>query len=319
MKLRVDRDLPVPLGLQVRGMIEYGIVSGELMPGERLPSVRELAETLGVAPMTVAQVYRYLRDGGLIETRSGRGTFIAERNHAASVSQPRLLEVQRRLDLLIRDALEAGLAPGDVAGMVQTLLARREQKGAPRRILMVGMFPLATREYAQAIQDQLGGGFVVEPRTIDELRRNPAPDPRDGTIELALTFPNRRRQIAALAPHLRVVGLRFLPSEPTRQALAALDPFTRLGVVSHFDDFLSMLKAGVERFAPHVQNLRAAVADTPEMEAVLAWSDVVVLSTGAEAVAERLQPGIRAIEYRYSPDPVDIDQTIVPLLSAADG
>ena len=71
MKLSVDRDLPVPLGVQLRGLIEYGIACGELLPGARLPSVRELADELKVAPMTVSQVYRELKVGGLIEARSG--------------------------------------------------------------------------------------------------------------------------------------------------------------------------------------------------------------------------------------------------------
>ena len=41
MPFNIDPDLPVPLGVQLRGLIEYGIVCGQLQPGERLPSVRE--------------------------------------------------------------------------------------------------------------------------------------------------------------------------------------------------------------------------------------------------------------------------------------
>lgn len=315
MKLVIDRDLPVALGAQVRGMIEYGVVSGELVPGERLPSVRELAETLGVAPMTIAQVYRDLRDAGLIETRPSLGTFVAERNAADLVPQPQLSRIHRRLDLLVRDALAIGLTPTDLAGMMQTHLTQRDLKKRPRRILMVGMFVEPTRDYAQSIQAKLGGGFIVEPRTIDDLRRDTSLRSRRDEIELVITFPNRRRKIAALLPFLRVVALRFIPSDATRRALANLVPSTRLGVVSHLAEFLSMLKAGVQRFAPQVKDLLAAVVDTPELDAVLDRSDVVVLSTGAESILDRLRPGVVAIEYRYSPDPVDIDQTIIPLLS----
>src|SRR3954452_19537486 len=77
MNLRIDRELPVPLGTQLKGLIEYGIACGELAPGERLPSVRELATGLGLAPMTVSQVYKDLRTSGLIEGRAGSGTFVA--------------------------------------------------------------------------------------------------------------------------------------------------------------------------------------------------------------------------------------------------
>jgi len=57
MEFSVDRDLPVPLRTQLQGLIEYGIACGELTAGELLPSVRAMAERIGVAPMTVSQVY----------------------------------------------------------------------------------------------------------------------------------------------------------------------------------------------------------------------------------------------------------------------
>jgi DNA-binding transcriptional regulator YhcF (GntR family) len=74
----LDRSLPVPLGTQLRGLIEFGIALGELPAGQRLPSVRELAEHVGIAPMTVSNVYRELRLSGLIETRQGAGTFVGD-------------------------------------------------------------------------------------------------------------------------------------------------------------------------------------------------------------------------------------------------
>ena len=77
MPFNIDPDLPVPLGVQLRGVIEYGIVGGQLQPGERLPPVRSMARRLGIAPMTVSQVYKELKAAGLIETRQGHGTFVA--------------------------------------------------------------------------------------------------------------------------------------------------------------------------------------------------------------------------------------------------
>jgi DNA-binding transcriptional regulator YhcF (GntR family) len=314
LKLTVDRALPVPLGIQLRGMIEYGIVNGELQPGERLPSVRELADSLGVAPMTVSQVYRYLRDAGLIEARTGAGTYVAQRNESEIIAQTQLSAIQERLDALIGDALRQGLSRGDFSAMVQSRLASHEARDGPRRIVMAGMFAEATQDYADAIQAHLGPECQVEACTLDGIRYDEAFRASLRSAELVITFPNRQREIAALLPRLRVVSISFLPSEKTRAALAGLDPYSKLGMVSHFADFLSMLKSGVNRFAPHVVNELAAVLDTPDLAAVLEWSDVVVYSTGAERLLPQLRPGIRAIEYRYGPDLVDLDRTIVPIL-----
>jgi DNA-binding transcriptional regulator YhcF (GntR family) len=76
MRFAIDRSLPIALGVQLRGLVEYGVACGELGPGERLPPVRGLAAALGVAPMTVAQVYKDLHAAGVIRTEPGRGTFV---------------------------------------------------------------------------------------------------------------------------------------------------------------------------------------------------------------------------------------------------
>ncbi|MGK9170220.1 GntR family transcriptional regulator [Inquilinus limosus] len=318
MKLQIDRELPVPIGVQVKGLIEYGIACGELSPGERLPSVRELAESLAVAPMTVATVYRGLREAGLIETRHGSGSFVAE--SGGTGRRPQIAEIQRRVDQLIDEAMAAGLNPADLTGMVQARLARRRPRRRARSVVMLGLFEEATRAYAGAIQARLPPGTTVQPLTMDRLRGDEIARRGAAEAELVVTFPNRQREAAALLPDSRVVAIRFIPSEETRRALAGLDPLARLGIASRFADFLPIMKSGVQRFAPHVRQIAAAALGTPALDAVIDQSDVVVLSTGAESVLPRLRPGVRAIEYRHSPDPVDVDQQIAPLLSPdADG
>src|SRR5215213_10559619 len=98
MNLRIDRELPVPVGVQLRGLIEYGIACGELAPGTRLPSVRGLAADLHLAPMTVSQVYKELSASGLLQSRAGSGTFVAAADGVAGPS--RLQALQPALDRL---------------------------------------------------------------------------------------------------------------------------------------------------------------------------------------------------------------------------
>jgi DNA-binding transcriptional regulator YhcF (GntR family) len=315
MKLSVDRDLPVPLGVQLRGLIEYGIACGELLPGARLPSVRDLADELGVAPMTVSQVYRELKDGGLIEARAGLGTFVTENGGPAISVDPRLAALQRRLDGLIEDARVLGLGPAELATMITARFARRSAApDSQRRIAMVGLFADAARGYARAIAEGLHGRAAVVATTVDALDR---PDGRAlcQSADLVVTFANQRRAVAARLPTIQVTTISFIPSEETRRALAGVDPLAHLGVVSRVPEFLSMMTHGVHRFAPHVRAVRAAVVGTEALDLVLAWSDVVVIATGAERVAGQLRPGQRQIAYRHIPDPGDVDRLAQSLLA----
>ena len=73
----VDPRSAVPPFEQLRLQLVAAIAGGELTPGSRLPTVRRLADDLGLAPGTVARAYRELETSGLIETRGRHGTFVA--------------------------------------------------------------------------------------------------------------------------------------------------------------------------------------------------------------------------------------------------
>ncbi len=77
MRLSVDPRSATPPFEQVRVQLLELVSSGELAPGTRLPTVRRLAEDLGIAPNTVARAYRELETDGIIETRGRHGSFVA--------------------------------------------------------------------------------------------------------------------------------------------------------------------------------------------------------------------------------------------------
>jgi DNA-binding transcriptional regulator YhcF (GntR family) len=116
LKIRIDDSAP-PYE-QVRSQISEQARAGELPVGYRLPTVRGLAETLGLAANTVAKAYRALETDGVIETRGRNGTFVAAAGSAAergaAEAAQAYAERARRLGLgetaaldAVRDALRA--------------------------------------------------------------------------------------------------------------------------------------------------------------------------------------------------------------------
>ncbi len=77
MLIQVDATLPDPPYDQIKTQIAGLVASGELTPGDRLPTVRRLAADLGLAPNTVARAYRELELTGVIDTRGRAGTFVS--------------------------------------------------------------------------------------------------------------------------------------------------------------------------------------------------------------------------------------------------
>jgi DNA-binding transcriptional regulator YhcF (GntR family) len=74
--IELDGTSVVPAFEQVRGQLAARISSGSLAAGTRLPTVRRLADDLGLAVNTVARAYRELETAGLVETRGRGGTVV---------------------------------------------------------------------------------------------------------------------------------------------------------------------------------------------------------------------------------------------------
>src|SRR3954447_8857115 len=98
----------LPLGSQLAWRLRVLIASGELGPGDRLPGVRELATGTRVNVNTARAVYRRLEDDGLIASRHGLGTFVAE-------DAPRSPDLERLAADAVESARESGVDPRDLA------------------------------------------------------------------------------------------------------------------------------------------------------------------------------------------------------------
>src|SRR5258707_14528639 len=99
MVLQINFKSGMPVYLQVVDQIKAAAASGELQPGEALPSIRPLAEELRLNRNTVAKAYSELESIGVIETLPGKGCFLKE-NHS-----PLRKEVRRQM--LIEDIDQA--------------------------------------------------------------------------------------------------------------------------------------------------------------------------------------------------------------------
>jgi DNA-binding transcriptional regulator YhcF (GntR family) len=115
MILEVDTTSAVPAYEQLRSQLAEMILSGALPKGHRLPAIRQLANDLGLAPGTVARVYRELELNGMVVSRVRHGTIVAAlRRPKAAAARGQLGEAargyalaSRRLGLSLEDAVKA--------------------------------------------------------------------------------------------------------------------------------------------------------------------------------------------------------------------
>ena len=124
MKLIISSVSGEPIYEQIKNQIRSAIMSGELMAGEALPSLRKLAKELRISVLTVTRAYNELADEGLVENVQGKGTFVMERGNKLMKERARE-RIMDKLRVVSIEAKAADISLLDLLGMFEK--AYREQ------------------------------------------------------------------------------------------------------------------------------------------------------------------------------------------------
>jgi GntR family transcriptional regulator len=123
MEIRLNSSDGVPVYRQIMNQVKYLVASGRLRPGQELPAIRVLAERLVINPNTVVHAYGEVVREGVLVSRHGSGTFVAEGAVRVHPAQARRV-LEEKVDSVLIDARQMNLGLEDVVRVV------RERHGA---------------------------------------------------------------------------------------------------------------------------------------------------------------------------------------------
>lgn len=121
VRITIDENNGIPIWLQLRNRLIYLILSGSYQPGEKLPTVREMAVELGINYNTVGKVYQGLERDNYIVSLRGRGTFVAD-EIPASEGETLATGAEYLADDFIRQCRELGMPRKDILTLVERRL-----------------------------------------------------------------------------------------------------------------------------------------------------------------------------------------------------
>ena len=150
IRLWISRDAALPIREQLSAQLLLGILSRKLAPGEKLPSVRDLARRQSIHGNTVLAVYRDLAKRGWVTSEPGRGVFVRQ------FQWPTAPQGDLTLDDLIRAWLSEAQALGYSREDVQSALAKHPQASPERRLLVVDSDTELARVLAAELTAALG-------------------------------------------------------------------------------------------------------------------------------------------------------------------
>lgn len=124
MLFRLDFQSDVPIYRQIRDQVVLAVADGKLLPGDRLPATRALAEDAGVNVMTVSKAYQLLKSEGYLTTDRRNGTVVSAppgKNHLSA-------QQLSRLRLLAGEAKASGLSQEEFLTQCRVAFAESEEQ-----------------------------------------------------------------------------------------------------------------------------------------------------------------------------------------------
>ena len=300
MPVNVRSDLSVPLGTQLVWQLRYAIATGEYKPGERLPTVREMAAALRVNANTIRTVYARLQEEGWVVARRKVGTVVAD-------PLPRSYDdaLEAILDRAFDEAAIQGIEPDELAAGAFARAAQRASVGA-RRLLFVECGQSEVEPFVSQLRSAFGDRVeLVEGTTIPLLEQRLA----QGGIDAVVTTAHHAEEVRATVTEIPVVSL--LPSPEFMDVVAevaALPPGARVGIPHPCRVPRRNAASMLRRIAPRAAVIEAETGDDP----AIADCDVIVV--WSESASAGLPPGARVLSWTYGVDAAALEHVRRQLL-----
>jgi len=120
IRFNIDNSSPTPAYLQVKQAILVDIMSGRLVDGDRLPSIRELAKILKLNPNTVAKAYYNLEDEGILQGKRGSGYLV--KCQKSKLDNLKLGILEDEFKAFLEKAFSIGFNKIDIEALMRRLL-----------------------------------------------------------------------------------------------------------------------------------------------------------------------------------------------------
>lgn len=301
--IRIDRQNGTPLYLQVKRQVEYFVRSGLWEKGKRLPTERELASMLRVSRNTVSMAYRELEAEGLLFSRQGKGTFIANAEHLLQRegSKDRLLRI---IDMCIEETMALGFTLDEFLTLAQGRV--RDKKELLGRIRVA--FVECNREQLDyfARELELGAGVTILPVLLSDIVSDP---------QAAVSLSHEADIIVTTFFHLEevkrifsktekeILGIALDPSLESIVRIARLPKGKRVGMVCISEEFADRIRKSVENAGISLRLESTTTRDIQELGRLVRSCDTLIVSPGRRREVESvMRRNTEIIEFIYKPD-----------------
>ena len=308
--IKIEFEANKPIYTQMVEQICAAIKSGALKPGDKLPTERELAESLKVARGTVKSAYKELSDNNIIEVIQGSGSYVYSDRDVYTVEERRL--ALQMMDQLWEKLEGWNLERGEIEALFRLTAAKRAPSVMSVSIAIIDCNPESL--YIFKRQLQYIPGIAISAFLLDGILMEDDILRLLGGFDLVLTTLVHHEKLSGLlSPHnIPLVAVAVSPSRQTIIDLSTLPPNSSIGILCKSNKFSNLIIEQLEQFADAQKNYPVCFTDDRkrmsrflhEHDAIITPPELPVFDQAfSEGFAEKyLKNGKRIIPFDYRID-----------------
>ncbi len=239
IRIHLDRKSQVPAYRQIIQQVTTRIRTGELKPGDKLPTERDLAAELKIARGTIKKAYEVLAQDKIIEAVQGRGSFVSSRQDILPAGRKE--RAVALIDNLLNELKNMKFSYREIQTIIDLKVMEREERLENFNVAAVDDVP----EALAIFERQLGflSQIKITPVLLDELAADRKPEARLKDFDLILTTSNHYSELLGMLPnlHAKIMQVAVSPSQETIIEMAGLGRAQRIGVVCQSEHFLKIV------------------------------------------------------------------------------
>lgn len=313
MEFRINKNSEFPIYQQLKEQIKFYLLSGALQPGTRIPTPKDLGSYLQINRNTVIAAYKELEKEGLLVSKHGQGSFVAE-------NIPNLPHNERRRELIalanetLMRTKELGFMPEDLFTVIfnQTVLhldlPETNTGKSHSCALMIECNSPDLKHYQDTLRTELG--IEVNGYLLDELPDKTYTDIVKRADFVVTNFTHLEDVKAILEPFdKKIFGVMAVPHFQIFMKIGQLPAGTRVGVVCVKEQWAARMRKALEDGGiKHVSLEHSGTDDLENLGKMMRRVDYLVCSRPVIETVKKLTPsGIKVLEFSNELDRAGIE------------
>ena len=313
MEIEVNRNIRIPLYLQIKEQLKEQIQSGLLKKDTQLPTERDLSLKLKVSRNTVSMAYKELVQEKIISSISGKGTFVIankeQENNLSSIVNK--LPVIKHIDSAIQKALELNIQLEDFMCLVNHRINKKKSLFSNVHIAFVECNQEQLLYFSQRLE--LGTGIHIIPILIDEMHHQKEKFLKKiKSVDLIVTtfFHLKEMQSCLTDEHKKIIPIALDPQIETMVQIAcSVSSDMNIGLVCLTSKFAERVIKSINNVGiKYKKIIYTTTRNKCELKELINSSNILIVSPGRrKETQEFISKNIPLIEFIYVPDKGSVD------------